>query len=695
MKTESTGEGNATFAAGRIEDAAPGNRLGLRSSKNTRGIKCELDRSPLLQDLAAEDRYQCLVAKYEALSKQYRDLETRHRRCTRHIELANKKYREAKESARQWKAYHDRKHTKDSASERPVTPVSTVENARGMPILDSDSTPRARTTESNQHDTIVPGAGNRAHPATLARLQDKGQMMLQNQGDTGRPATITPSLRVSSSQTTEAGCDSPNMPSSPPANVPPSIDDQPVVVSSRSLKRKRSTPGSKPGLHIWIKQEAGSPEKPIEIKSEDFSSPARISRHPVRIETSDLDAFVDRLSTPRESSCGVRTSSEEVAKRPRWMSRVSSLSNTDILDCARRVTSVQNEEHQDQTPRSSSPEEQVFRETGVLQPISVNVPPDRRLVAKDKQSDQDAAAKAALLSEDGESQRVVASVRAPNTVEVKHLPDGKTRRLDTLLKEHTSNRHELNRNQTPDTTATRNRGLITPLSVPLSRNLQGSKHISKPQIPPSTRSDAETIQSSKSMPKKTLKKDIRAPAGSTPSPPPVRPEDEPLRLRPIEMLRLEDFRVNPQYMGGNYAYSETVRSREARRCLPGCSRPCCASLLKAAQMVPSLNPTRTDAEVLETYLGLDWPTVIGACTPDQRKQHLQQARAAAFANQYGKHRNVFERQSTPPGFWRTDMPSTQEEEEYRAQAHAMTRQQVAERWRDAVRGGGRWKFRDE
>ena len=60
-----------------------------------------------------------------------------------------------------------------------------------------------------------------------------------------------------------------------------------------------------------------------------------------------------------------------------------------------------------------------------------------------------------------------------------------------------------------------------------------------------------------------------------------------------------------------------------------------------------------------------------------------------------KHRQAFERRSTPPGFWRTDMPTTQEEEDDRAKAREMVKAKVEERWREAMREGGRWLFKDE
>lgn len=129
----------------------------------------------------------------------------------------------------------------------------------------------------------------------------------------------------------------------------------------------------------------------------------------------------------------------------------------------------------------------------------------------------------------------------------------------------------------------------------------------------------------------------------------------------------------------------------------GCTKPeCCGNaFLKAVEMGGLPASSKTDAEVLEGYLGPDWEQLIGAYAQDKRKDLLMQARAHAFANQFGKHRQAFERRSTPPGFWRTDMPTTQEEEDDRAKAREMVKAKVEERWREAMREGGRWLFRDE
>ncbi|EMC96332.1 hypothetical protein BAUCODRAFT_70304, partial [Baudoinia panamericana UAMH 10762] len=164
------------------------------------------------------------------------------------------------------------------------------------------------------------------------------------------------------------------------------------------------------------------------------------------------------------------------------------------------------------------------------------------------------------------------------------------------------------------------------------------------------------------------------------SPPPVEPEDEPLRLRPPKSLRLEDFKINPRYLGAEYAFADTLRGRDQRRCLKGCTKPeCCGADFLAMVQAGGVD-VGSDSEVLTAYFGSNWQQI---------------ARASAFANKYGKHRNAFERRSTPPGFWRTEMPTTQEVEDDRIRAREVVSEKVEERWREAMRDGGRWLFRDE
>ncbi|KKY28842.1 putative peroxisomal membrane protein pex16 [Phaeomoniella chlamydospora] len=190
----------------------------------------------------------------------------------------------------------------------------------------------------------------------------------------------------------------------------------------------------------------------------------------------------------------------------------------------------------------------------------------------------------------------------------------------------------------------------------------------------------------------------------------VTPEDEPLRARPLNRLSLQDFKINAAVNDGlNYAYSDVVRGRSARKCLPGCTRPeCCgtkfltlASDLPSSTFLPT-NPhsstTDPDTALLLSYLSFPSTSSLDQFSPTERQTLLLQAKTKAAADKFGKmHRHAWQpqRQRSPPGFWRTDIPETQEMEENRRKAEEIEREVVEERWREAMKVGGRWMFRDE
>ena len=198
------------------------------------------------------------------------------------------------------------------------------------------------------------------------------------------------------------------------------------------------------------------------------------------------------------------------------------------------------------------------------------------------------------------------------------------------------------------------------------------------------------------------------------SPPTTLPSHEPLRARPVRRLRAEDFKPNPAAnQGRDYAFSEVVRTRDQRQCLPGCDKPhCCGGQLRKMVQIGGYTPTRKsplfppssqdpsaddeDHRILKDYLGSSYSSArIKRMGEEERQELLLQAKTKLFADEYGRHRQAYGRAPTPPGFWRTDMPSTQEEEEDRKQAWCLERVRVEEMYREAVRGRGRWIFRDE
>ena len=195
-------------------------------------------------------------------------------------------------------------------------------------------------------------------------------------------------------------------------------------------------------------------------------------------------------------------------------------------------------------------------------------------------------------------------------------------------------------------------------------------------------------------------------------------QDGPNRLRdkPLEQLNLADFRINSKVnQGCDHAFSEVVRGRDIRSCLSGCTKmDCCGrtfqkvievagipkpiakrqSLWDATQQDHGGEPSvAEETRLLRWFLGED--ANIDSLSEEDRKKELLSAKTKAFADQHGKHRHAFERSSTPPGFWRTDMPSTQEYECDRGNAKKTELEKKEERYREAMKPEGKWRFRDE
>jgi hypothetical protein len=175
-----------------------------------------------------------------------------------------------------------------------------------------------------------------------------------------------------------------------------------------------------------------------------------------------------------------------------------------------------------------------------------------------------------------------------------------------------------------------------------------------------------------------------------------------LRNQPISKLRLDDFKINPlANEGHDFAYSDVVRDRDDRKCLPGCvDMHCCGKQFRALAESQRPNPPLTAAQrveeqaLLENYLG-DYAFRLSTMTREERSGLWLEAKTQELANKYGKHRHRYSRMRSPPGFWNADFPSTQELEADRAESAQREKKSIQERYREATRPGGRWLFRDE
>ncbi|KAI6890968.1 hypothetical protein KC318_g14182 [Hortaea werneckii] len=527
-------------------------------------------------------------------------------------------------------------------------------------------------------------------------------------------------MQVTSSQTTELGSDHlDGRPSRLQAMKEPESDFEPIMVSARSLKRKRDI---SPRASTRIKQEPCSPNSPVEIKSEEYSSQALLRPGVPRQDTSDLDSLGKMYRTPRRRRMHNRAVSEEVIAPLNLSAETSSLSDGVAPEDGLPAwpQELANRRHHGDAVDDPSQ---------VLQPISSNTVAKLPTVARRRRTDKNAAEKVKLLSEDGEFTQEHPHEAITHDQSASETPA--SRRLESLLNEPVPELRPLGRTPQPGSAGSKSVGKPTTPAPDGRLSMQSGKDSSKHCLSTTSfhtpvTNAGRSFQSPRQLagqiqprpvfelyrtpfgapkrgeksrsPKKRAGPSEQALHGAGESPPPLRPEDEGLRNKPLSALRLDDFRINPKYMGSDFAFSETFRGREQRRCLKGCTKPeCCGGgLLHAAEAAGLAGSGKSDAELLEEHLGPNWQEIIGAFTREKKTRLLEEARTAQFANRYGKHRHAFERRSTPPGFWRTEFPTTQEEEADRAKAQELTKQKVEERWREAMReGDGIWLFRDE
>lgn len=661
------------------ENAAMRRRLGSHQPPHTSTHIPEQggeDVHPAAIGTYSSEQYDALMHELKDIQSRFDDLRSKHAGCEDTVRKYHDKCKEYKEYAKGWKEWKDREmakkkladlapdqragilltkkhhsefdrpqHGGDDALDPPLTPVS-------LPEVEMDNATGCRAkTNSPAFPSSPPPLSNKGAPRPSSRL--------------GVP-------RVTSSQTTAD--DSPVEPSTTvPHEKEASSDNEPTFIYARSLKRKggASRPDERPAQRI--KQEPNSQERPIELSSSPQRTPERTMQHQI----SDLDAIGIRMITPRRpqriSELRGRASSQDAARpRPGLTRNVSSYSEGDELPLdgpdAEQLREPSNSKAA--ASREQSHHDRHHQPSTVLRPISVNVPTlprtsNRSANGKAKLRRTGARDKVRLLSEDGEESSQAAVDDQAGEVDYNRLED--------LLNEPPPKRTPASnrRPQQPVATSCKDRqapGMPTPESI--------VKQVS---------------------PQKTRRSPLKRLRRPHNSPPPLGPEHEPLRDKNIVNLKLDDFKINPKYMGTTHAFTDTLRGRDARRGLHACTRQdCCGGALEKVITMGGTELTgKTDAEALEAFLGDDWRNHIGSYSAEKRKEIVTQAHVFVFANQHGKHKTAFERRSTPPGFWDTDFPTTQQIEDNRKQAIEMEKKQIEERWREAMRSGGRWLFRDE
>jgi hypothetical protein len=481
-------------------------------------------------------------------------------------------------------------------------------------------------------------------------------------------------------------------------------DDIPQFVSERCLKRKRGQP-SKSRFEIYADHSSdGTPIKPFRVKEEQGSSPPVSAYRLTRYDTLDLDAPTPNgLRTPRHprrkpSSIHLGTANTASLQRSSSAPHNQNVIRKNIG--TNNDLSAEHSEHQAvasiETRASSEPAESTQVEDTVLRSLDPNVvssaeegPPTKRV----RQAEIRHQEKYGWLEESGE-------FAPPTNDDERRLPP-------RLAREQMNRRLQAVKNaQTPVKTSPK-----TPKAGPV--NIKTEQN---PTPPASTSRVTPTNPSG--MGSRNQMSKIRSAAREDPMPdrpiwsmkPPekrtsarksrISPSKGQARLRDkaVMELSIHDFKANPVYnQGYSYAFSETVRKRGDRACLPGCTNmKCCGSKFRAfAEAQGPLSSSQEEA-LLEEYLGDAYDNMqLTQMSSEERSELVLQARTKKMAKESGKHRQAYERPKSPPGFWRVDFPTTQEQQEDREKAKELEKKAVQERWLEAHRKGGRWIFRDE
>jgi hypothetical protein len=511
--------------------------------------------------------------------------------------------------------------------------------------------------------------------------------------------------KVTSSQTTVPEV-SEQEETTPRANAPIEDDDEPEIVSERSLKRKR-----KPSTGFRVFQDGssdGTPAKPVHVKEELYSSPPPESaaHQLLRKDTMDLDELgPNPIMTPRHQRLRRMDSTHSNKTGTMRNQRSSSAPFSESLVKPEPTEEAHTPDARpgshlavavEDTRAVSEPGNAITESRDVLQPIDLNLvasraneaTPDKRMRRKEAREEDVFN----ILAESGEAP-------PPSNERKKRLPPHLARaHFNERIRAAKSGLSPMkNTFSTPKTAPARSTTAQVP-TPPAASN----RTAYTPSARPAQRRALESAPRAELVPdgRPVWRLGALEPARQTPQPPSPKPSASHTRLRdkPMTELRIQDFKPNPAYNGGyTHAFTDTVRRREDRLCLPGCTNPaCCGSTFRTlARALPPLSASQEEA-LLQDYLG-DAYDSFGLTQMDggEREEIVTQARTRQMATEHGKHRKAYEGRKTPPGFWRVDFPSTQEREEDREKAVQMGVAEVRVRYLEAMRRGGRFVFADE
>lgn len=566
-----------------------------------------------------------------------------------------------------------------------------------------------------------------------------------NEQDSSTTKAANADIRAISSQSTADETPAQNGPGQ--LTGPSDDQEEPIIISSRPVKHPRRRREHDPSDEFLQHQALPQQESTVNIKQESIanSSPpstTSLKRPFLRTTTMDLDAPGFHLETPRKRTRYTKSSSRvESIRNNRIGAQDARSTSMPLPNESNGIAEADLREHVPiaLTRSNSDPitgdegagashallarsgntgsSQSTSDDSRVLLPVSPNrrILPRTSAASTDRKGRKDEArgAKIArLYAEVNDAPKRSHSLSTKSRSKSPGRQAESNKRLQNLLEDSTPQQRETIKALPTPRTDTSRRSKAEGRSTSPKRSVPRKKHTSGPQ------SRMDSVRHQSPVVKEESEVDIdpaytRALRSSRQQ----RNDESVLRTRPLEDLTLDDFKLNPNYIG-HHAALDVVRDRDTRRCLPGCTRPCCNTSFRAMveagarpelpSGIASSSPAGSqgsdtvellnaeDRRLLHHHLGASYSReFVNGLSEEALQELLVQARTKLLSDRHGRHKRVWERAKSPPGFWRADMPNTQEEETDRDEAARMVRERVRERWEDARRGSGRWMFRDE
>jgi hypothetical protein len=661
----------------------------------------------------------------EAKKQQYASLMDKHIKMTQ-------KLRKYKESNTGWQLWYERSVAKSQA-------LKPVGSNLGQPELDTS----LRPTPSVAAPLELPPSSDRPSPAQLQPSSHTTEVSLFFENPSG-PANGQTAVRAagkvlnSEHNPVTGHSDSSTQSLSPPLHstevapvqkagilqsLPDSDSDTPVFVGERSLKRKRTEKTSKftsvTGPRYSEQWSTKLSAMRTTVKGEPGSSPILLTNaRPSGLvhDSIDLDEVGHKSFTPTKGKRNPEIHPSQLdilpprfdrgIPQPRYLSRQTDkgfdeLKTADTSAMQPRISNLYNNP-------SNMPNRRVAQRSAEPELDSKNKPSKRR---HGSGSDQ-----IPLIAEDGDS-----FLPGPNGENDGSqgrpglLTDGRCsetmrpdyyHRLDALLSGTATNKRPISPSAPPSLAPEVNRaklerGSESAVKTKIEQKVAiASKRTGSPKVTGGllrSHSRSSSLSHSHGIQAVNLTSVVS-------------PNKERLRDRPLHRLQLDDFKINPSTNDGlDYAFHEVMRGRSRRNCLADCTKPdCCGGkfkkILEVGGVLPSLSRglwepapgSKSDEEMrlLQKHTGLDSRT-IGGLSKEEKEDLIVRINTTRFAKEYGKHKEGPARPPTPPGFWRAEMPTTQQAAADKEQAAERERAELEKRYKEAMSGGGRWIFKDE